>query len=427
MKRALSDEAPDERFKKSGRVNEKSVEPHSNGTSPAWSTISSSPAHRPVSQHGHKFSGCSPITDYDLKGKLGEGTFGEVHKARYKVTGQLVALKRILMHNEKDGVPITAMREIKILKQLRHKNIVPLSDIAVETGDSARKEQGSIYMVFPYMDHDLAGLLDNPSVRLSRPQIKTYMKQLLEGTAYLHFNKVLHRDMKAANLLINNDGILQIADFGLARGVEDDGREYTQCVVTRWYRPPELLLGERRYTSAIDMWGVGCVFGELIKLRPILQGQDDMEQLKRIFHLCGSPTQENMPGWNKLPDAGKVRFDVSKRRVVEEFSRPDPLAADLIDKLLVLDPTKRLTALEALNHDYFYSEPLPADPALLPKYEASHEFDRRKIKQEKQQAQQQLQQQAQQQHRSSQHNSHYQPRHPSRHNSYQSHHPRERK
>ncbi|CAO3635833.1 unnamed protein product [Cunninghamella blakesleeana] len=304
----------------------------------------------------------------------------EVHKARNRFTGQLVALKRILMHNEKEGVPITAIREIKILKQLRHKNIVPLTDIAVDRGDSTRKERGSIYMVFPYMDHDLAGLLDNPSVRLSTPQIKTYLKQLLEGTAYLHHNKILHRDMKAANLLINNEGILQIADFGLARGIEEGNREYTSCVVTRWYRPPELFLGERRYTTAIDMWGIGCVFGELLKSRPILQGHDDIDQLKRIFLLCGSPTQENFPGWNKLQDAGNVKFEPSSRRVVEEFKKYDSQAADLMDKFLTLDPNRRITALDALDHDYFYTKPLPADPGDLPKYEASHEFDRRRAK-----------------------------------------------
>lgn len=373
MKRTYEEPRDDQRAKLHRRYE---GSPLSTIGSPAWAA---SP-NRQTTKTTRHFKGCSKITDYEFLDKLGEGTFGEVHKARDKQTSQLVALKRILMHNEKEGIPITAIREIKILKQLCHKNIVPLSDIAVERGDQNRKEKGGIYMVFPYMDHDLAGLLDNPKVRLTQPQIKTYLKQLLEGTAYLHHNRILHRDMKAANLLINNEGILQIADFGLARGIEDENREYTNCVVTRWYRPPELFLGERRYTSAIDMWGVGCVFGELLKSRPILQGQDDIDQLKKIFQLCGSPNQDNMPNWDKLPDANKVRFEVTPRRVREEYGHYDALAGDLMDRLLVLDPTKRLTALEALEHDYFYTIPLPADPTDLPKYEASHEFDRRKVK-----------------------------------------------
>ncbi|KAI8078703.1 kinase-like domain-containing protein [Halteromyces radiatus] len=380
MKRISTEEWGDDRHSKQTRRTTYD-EVNSTSASPAYSIHSSSPAYRYPSKISRNYAGCSKLSDYDMEDKLGEGTFGEVHKARNRINGQLVALKRILMHNEKEGVPITAIREIKILKQLRHKNIVPLTDIAVDRGDAARKERGSIYMVFPYMDHDLAGLLDNPAVRLSTPQIKTYLKQLLEGTAYLHHNKILHRDMKAANLLINNEGILQIADFGLARGVEEENREYTSCVVTRWYRPPELFLGERRYTTAIDMWGIGCVFGELLRGKPILQGLDDLDQLKRIFLLCGSPTQENMPGWNKLQDAGNVKFEPSSRRVVEEFKKFDIQAADLMDKFLTLDPLRRITALDALDHDYFYTKPLPAEPGDLPKYEASHELDRRRAKQ----------------------------------------------
>lgn len=359
--------------------------PYYSNASPASITSASpqyTPQHRRSPRESKKYVGCSRITDYELDDKLGEGTFGEVHKARRKATGELVALKRILMHNEKDGVPITAIREIKILKELHHKNIVPLSDIAVQKGNRSRKERTSIYMVFPYMDHDLAGLLENPSVKLSVPQIKTYMKQLLEGTSYLHHNKILHRDMKAANLLINNEGILQIADFGLARGLEEDGKEYTNCVVTRWYRPPELFLGERRYTTAIDMWGVGCVFGEMLKSRPILQGSTDLDQLQKIFRLCGSPTSETMPDWENLPQANTVTFGPYQRRVKDEFSAYGPQACSLLDQLLVLDKNKRLTADAALDHDYFWTAPLPADPADLPKYEASHEYDRRKQKQD---------------------------------------------
>lgn len=185
-------------------------------------------------------------------------------------------------------------------------------------------------MVTPYMDHDLSGLLENPNVRFTEPQIKCYMLQLLEGTRYLHDNHILHRDMKAANLLINNKGVLQIADFGLARHYDESvpragcgggeaRRDYTTLVVTRWYRPPELLMHLRKYTTAIDLWGVGyvdsniyalkligcyrCVFGEMLVGKPILSGDSDVKQLDIIFDLVGSPTEENMPGWRQLPGA----------------------------------------------------------------------------------------------------------------------------
>ncbi|KAG6890024.1 hypothetical protein C0992_003246 [Termitomyces sp. T32_za158] len=261
--------------------------------------------------YGYKFEGCGLQSDYDVTTKLGEGTFGEVHKAIQKETGRHVALKRILMHNEKEGMPVTALREIKILKALKHPSIIEILDMFVIR--STEKDPLSVYMVFPYMDHDLAGLLENDRVKLQPSQIKLYMKQLLEGTEYMHRNNILHRDMKAANLLISNTGSLRIADFGLARAydsnvirVGSDGRtkerKYTNCVVTRWYRPPELLLGARQYGGEVDIWGIG---------------------------------------------------------------------------LLTCNPRERITAAEALDHDYFWTDPLPADPKTLPTYEASHEFDKR--------------------------------------------------
>ncbi|KAK7707284.1 serine/threonine protein kinase, CMGC, CDC2/CDK subfamily [Diaporthe eres] len=287
----------------------------------------------------HSFVGCSRIGDFEVLGKLGEGTFGEVHRARSRKTGALVALKKIIMHNEKDGFPITALREIKLLKLLSHKNVLRLEDMAVEhparssgfrlypshsSGSltphvlADKRKKPVVYMATPYMDHDLSGLLDNPSITFTEAQIKCYLVQLLEGLKYLHENKILHRDMKAANLLINNKGVLQIADFGLARlydepppvkgrGGGEGRRDYTSLVVTRWYRPPELLLHLKKYTTAIDMWGVGCVFGEMLWGKPILAGESDHHQLEIIFDLCGTPTEDNMPGFRHLPGAEAIK------------------------------------------------------------------------------------------------------------------------
>lgn len=342
------------------------------------------------SSFGHKFKGCSSIDDYKISGKLGEGTFGEVHKATSK-TGTVVALKKILMHNEKDGFPVTAIREIKLLKMLSHINILQLQEMAVERGKTKERKKAIMYMVTPYMEHDLSGMLTNPDIHLTEPQIKCYMLQLLEGLKYLHASQILHRDIKAANLLISNKGILQIADFGLARNYEESPpphpgqpysearRDYTALVVTRWYRPPELLLGLRRYTPAIDLWGVGCVFGEMYKRVPILQGSSDVAQIHMIFELVGSPTEENMPGWTQLPGCeGVTEFAASQPKLNQRFRELSPGACSLLTDLLRLNWRKRITAMSALAHPYFRAHPPPAKPSELPTFEDSHELDHRK-------------------------------------------------
>ncbi|KAH8908784.1 Pkinase-domain-containing protein [Coniochaeta sp. PMI_546] len=337
------------------------------------------------------FTGCSKITDYEILGKLGEGTFGEVHRAQSKKTKAHVALKKIIMHNEKDGFPITALREIKLLKLLSHKNVLRLEDMAVEhPARTDKRKRPIMYMVTPYMDHDLSGLLDNPSVHFTEPQIKCYLLQLLEGLRYLHENHILHRDMKAANLLINNKGILQIADFGLARHYEgptpkpgngggEGRREYTSLVVTRWYRPPELLMNLKRYTTAIDMWGVGCVFGEMLLGKPILTGESDGHQLEIIFDLCGTPTEETMPGWKSLPGAEALSPRPRPGNLSQRFREHGSGAISLLRELLKLDWRARINAHDALQHPYFRNAPLPAQPGDLPMFEESHEFDRRKF------------------------------------------------
>ncbi|GBE89085.1 hypothetical protein SCP_1500880 [Sparassis crispa] len=341
--------------------------------------------------YGRMFVGCGRQEDYDVLTKLGEGTFGEVHKAVHHKKGHVVALKRILMHNEKEGMPVTALREIKILKALKHPCIVDILDMFV-VKSNGRESPLSVYMVFPYMDHDLAGLLENERVKLSPSQIKLYMKQLLEGTEYMHRNHILHRDMKAANLLISNTGSLKVADFGLARAYDPNivrggefkedlrgkERKYTNCVVTRWYRPPELLLGARQYGGEVDMWGIGCVLGEMFSRRPILPGTSDLDQLDRIWQLCGTPNQHSWPNFDMLPGCeGVKRFQMYSRRVKQTYETTGPETCDLLDKLLTCNPRERITASQALDHDYFWTDPLPADPKTLPTYEASHEFDKR--------------------------------------------------
>ncbi|KAL2263023.1 hypothetical protein VTK26DRAFT_8548 [Humicola hyalothermophila] len=360
----------------------------SQGTGSAPSPRSFALAHQ---RPRNSFVGCSRISDYEVLGKLGEGTFGEVHRARSKRTGALVALKKIIMHNEKDGFPITALREIKLLKLLSHQNILRLEDMAVEYPRSNDKRKRPImYMVTPYMDHDLSGLLDNPSVHFTEPQIKCYMLQLLEGLRYLHANRILHRDMKAANLLINNKGILQIADFGLARhydgevpqpgrGGGEGRRDYTSLVVTRWYRPPELLMHLKRYTTAIDMWGVGCVFGEMLYGKPILAGESDIHQLELVFDLCGTPTEENMPGWRSLPGAELFASRPRQGNLSQRFREYGSGAVSLLRELLKLDWRSRINAIDALQHPYFRTAPYPAKPHDLPSFEESHELDRRKF------------------------------------------------
>lgn len=343
-----------------------------------------------------RFKGCSKIGEYDMMQKLGEGTFGEVHKARHRVTGKVFALKKILMHNEKDGFPITALREIKLLKMLSHDNVLVLEEMAVERPKAEGRKRAILYMVTPYMDHDLSGLLDNPDVRFQEAQIKCYMLQLFKGLRYLHDNHILHRDMKAANLLINNRGRLQIADFGLARhydepvpqrgrGNGEAKREYTTLVVTRWYRPPELLLQLRRYTPAIDMWGAGCVFGEMFKRKPILAGQSDLHQAQIIFELVGSPNDQTMPGWHELPGAESIRqFPPSTGSIATRFRELSPTGLSLIKDLMRLDWRKRINAIDAIDHPYFREQPLPMREEDIPHFADSHELDRRNARGQKQ-------------------------------------------
>nr|CAD1826347.1 unnamed protein product [Ananas comosus var. bracteatus] len=340
--------------------------------------------------------GSRSVDCFEKLEQIGEGTYGQVYMARETKTGEIVALKKIRMDNEREGFPITAIREIKILKKLHHQNVIQLKEIVTSPGPEkdeqgkpaeGNKYKGSIYMVFEYMDHDLTGLSDRPGMRFTVPQIKCYMKQLLTGLHYCHVNQVLHRDIKGSNLLIDNEGNLKLADFGLARSFSSDHNgNLTNRVITLWYRPPELLLGATKYGPAVDMWSVGCIFAELLHGKPILPGKNEPEQLNKIYELCGTPDEVNWPGVTKIPWYNNFKpARPMKRRVREVFKHFDRHALDLLERMLTLDPSQRISAKDALDAEYFWTDPLPCDPKSLPKYESSHEFQTKKKRQQQRQ------------------------------------------
>lgn len=315
---------------------------------------------------------CDDVSKYEKLTKIGQGTFGEVFKAKHRQTRKIVALKKVLMENEKEGFPITALREIKILQLLKHENVVNLIEIC-RTKANSMKYKATFYLVFDFCEHDLAGLLSNVNVKFSMGEIKKVMQQLLNGLFFIHSQKILHRDMKAANILITKNGILKLADFGLARAISTSNKSghanrYTNRVVTLWYRPPELLLGERNYGSPVDLWGAGCIMAEMWTRSPIMQGNTEQNQINLISQLCGSIGPEVWPGVEKLDLYNKLELPKNQKRKVKERLKAYvkcPYALDLLDKLIILDPSKRLDSDSALNHDFFWSDPMPQDLAKM--------------------------------------------------------------
>nr|XP_033818020.1 cyclin-dependent kinase 9 isoform X1 [Geotrypetes seraphini] len=315
-----------------------------------------------------EFPFCDEVSKYERLAKIGQGTFGEVFKAKHRQTGKKVALKKVLMENEKEGFPITALREIKILQLLKHENVVNLIEICRTKATQYNRYKGSIYLVFDFCEHDLAGLLSNAHVKFTLSEIKKVMQMLLNGLYYIHRNKILHRDMKAANVLITRDGVLKLADFGLARAFSlaknSQPNRYTNRVVTLWYRPPELLLGERDYGPPIDLWGAGCIMAEMWTRSPIMQGNTEQHQLTLISQLCGSIMPEVWPNVDKYELYQKLELPKGQKRKVKDRLKAyvkDLYALDLIDKLLVLDPAQRTDSDDALNHDFFWTDPMPSD------------------------------------------------------------------
>lgn len=309
--------------------------------------------------------------------QVGEGTYGKVYKAQHKLTGEYVAMKKLRLESEKEGFPITAIREIKLLQSFDHANVVGLLEMMVE--------YNQIYMVFDYLDHDLTGLLTHPDLQLQECHRKFIFKQLMEGLNYLHKKRIIHRDIKGSNILLDNIGRLKIADFGLARTMKIVGAnekpDYTNRVITIWYRPPELLLGATDYGREVDVWGVGCLLIELYCKMAAFRGMDEVSQLCRIFNIMGTPTLQNWPEIDQLPwfEMLKPKINV-KSKFAQKYSESMSVPAfKLAEQLLQLNPKLRPTAEEALNHEYFQQDPQPKPLYFLKDIQGEwHEFETKK-------------------------------------------------
>ncbi|XP_020578378.1 probable serine/threonine-protein kinase At1g54610 [Phalaenopsis equestris] len=307
---------------------------------------------------------------YEKLEKIGQGTYSSVFKARELETGRFVALKKIRFDNfEPESVRFMA-REIFIMRRLNHRNIMKLDGLITS------RSSCSIYLVFEYMEHDLAGLSSSPEITFSESQVKCYMQQLLSGLEHCHSRSIIHRDIKCANLLVNNEGILKIADFGLSNFFNPSSRQQlTSRVVTLWYRPPELLLGATEYEPTVDLWSVGCVFAELFLKKPVLQGMTEVEQIHKIFKLCGSPSDEY---WRKSRLAHETLFKPQQTYpscLQETFRFLPENAYKLLETFLSIEPQKRGTATSALSSEYFRTMPYACDPSSLPKYSPNKEID----------------------------------------------------
>ena len=269
------------------------------------------------------------------------------------------------MDNSEEGFPISALREISILRNLSHENVVAVTEIAVGDG------LDNVFMVMEYCEQDMAYLMDNvmskdPQKAYKSAEVKCLMTQLLKGVLYLHDKDIIHRDLKLSNILLTSTGLLKIADFGLARTMDDP---MTPKVVTLWYRAPEVLFGDTHYTQAIDMWSVGCIFGELLLSTPLLPGKNEPQQILLICRLLGSPNNRIWPEMRSLPlyetvKLPKIEYDSIKTT----FSQSGLKAQDLLQDFLIYSSRARISAREALDHDYFKENPRACSPMFLPTF-----------------------------------------------------------
>uniref|UniRef100_A0A0K0FKL1 cyclin-dependent kinase n=1 Tax=Strongyloides venezuelensis TaxID=75913 RepID=A0A0K0FKL1_STRVS len=286
------------------------------------------------------------LSEFSNSEKIGEGTYGIVYKATWGAKNMDIALKKIFLDKSEDGIPSTCLREVSILKELKHPNIVTLFDCVIN--------ENKLFMVFEYLDNDLKMVLDKlEDQKMPLPYIKACALQLLNGLAYCHVRRIIHRDLKPQNILVADNGTMKLADFGLARSFTIPQKNYTHEVVTLWYRPPEIILGEEYYSCGVDVWSLGCILAECFRGVPLFQGNSEIDQLFKIFKLFGTPNNSIWPGVENLKDYQKEFPKWKPKKISEEYPDIRDDFEDILTKMLSYKPQSRLLASSALNHSFF--------------------------------------------------------------------------
>ncbi|ODO00265.1 hypothetical protein I350_06894 [Cryptococcus amylolentus CBS 6273] len=316
---------------------------------------------------------CRSVFNYTRLNHIEEGTYGVVFRARCNDTGGIYALKKLKLEEEKQGFPITSLREIMALMRAgNHDNVVGIREIVV--GDTLNQ----VFIVMPFIEHDLKTLLADMPHPFLQSEVKTIMLQLLSAVGHCHDNWILHRDLKTSNLLMNNRGQIKVADFGLARKFGEPLGDMTQLVVTLWYRSPELLLGSEEYSTAVDMWSIGCIFAELMQSEPLFPGRGEIDQINRIFSLLGRPNEESWPRYTSLPLVKKLNpVGPLYSTLRQKFKYLTSEGHNLLSSLLWYDPDRRISAEEGSRHPYFTEHPLPKHPDLFSSFPSQAAGERR--------------------------------------------------
>lgn len=294
----------------------------------------------------HPFPNNPRLAKFYVLEKVGEGTYGEVYKATDKTNGRLVALKKIRLGNEDDGVPSTSIREISLLKQLDDPNVVRLYEV-IHSGND-------MVLVFEYLEDDLKKFMKKfRQTRIDPMIVKSFVYQLIKGIHTCHCLGILHRDLKPQNLLIKDGRIVKLADFGLARSFHNTIPALTHEVVTLWYRPPEILLGSPEYATPVDIWSIGCIWVELATQRPMFPADCEIDQLYKIFQTFGTPDDTVWPGVSSLPYYKRTFPKWSGNHLSYFVPGLEPAGLDLLTKMFIYNPADRISAKAALNHPYF--------------------------------------------------------------------------